>query len=320
MQFESESKEVNLSTQKKVLLIAGPTAVGKTALSLELAHQLNGEVISGDSMQVYRHLDVGTAKILPAQRQHVPHYLIDIKNVQQRFTVAEFVTRATALINDMTSRGKLPIIVGGTGFYLQSLLAGFKFGPTDANPDLAYRQRWFDLAAVNGNQAVWAALYDRDPQAAATIDAANLVRVVRALEYQHTSGQRFSAQTDQATDDLDALTICLTTDRELLYQRINQRVDQMLAGGLVEEARWLYDQNGRELPAGKGIGYHELFNYFEGQCDLDAAVALIKQDSRRYAKRQLTWFRNKMTVSWYDLLEHPEQRATIDRQISSWLN
>ena len=305
---------------KKVLLIAGPTAVGKTALSIELAQQLNGEVISGDSMQVYRHLDIGTAKVLPAERQGIPHYLIDIKTVQERFTVAEFVTRATALINEIQSRGKLPIIAGGTGFYLQSLLAGFQFGPTDVDPDLAYRQQWFDLAAEKGSQAVWDELSHIDPQAARAIEPQNTVRVVRALEYWHTSGELFSDQADQAQSPLDAYTICLTADRPLLYDRINQRVDLMLQAGLVEEAQWLYDQGGLNLAAGKGIGYHELFPYFEHRTDLATAVELIKRDSRRYAKRQLTWFRNKMQVDWFELLEHPDQRGVIDDQLASWLN
>jgi len=305
---------------QKVLLIAGPTAVGKTALSLTLAKQFNGEIISGDSMQVYRHLDIGTAKVLPAERAGIPHYLIDIKAVDQRFTVAEFVTRATDLINQIQSRGKLPIIVGGTGFYLQSLLAGYQFGPTEAAPDMAYRQQLFDLAAAEGPDAVWQQLQAIDPVAAATIEPQNTVRVVRALEYQRTSGQLFSAQADTPATALDALTICLTADRQLVYDRINQRVDQMMTAGLVAEAKWLYDQGGRDLPAGKGIGYHELFPYFVGQTDLATAVDLIKQDSRHYAKRQLTWFRNKMTVDWFNLLEHPDQQQDIQAQLASWLN
>lgn len=304
----------------KVLLIAGPTAVGKTALSLALAKQLNGEIISGDSMQVYRGLDIGTAKIMPAERQGIPHYLIDIKTIQQRFTVAEFVTRATDLINEITARGKLPIIVGGTGFYLQSLLAGYQFGQGEQAPDLPYRQQWFDLAASQGPQPVWDALQQVDPQAAAAIAPANVVRVVRALEYYHTSGQRFSAQADQATAQLDAYTLCLTAERGLLYERINQRVDLMLAAGLEQEARWLFDQQGATLPAGKGIGYHEFFPYFSGERTRQDAIDLVKRDSRRYAKRQLTWFRNKMTVDWVTLLEHPEQRAQIDQRLASWLN
>lgn len=308
------------TTKYKVLLIAGPTAVGKTALSLALAKQLNGEIISGDSMQVYRHLDIGTAKIMPAEQAGIPHHLIDIKDVNQRFTVAEFVSRATTLINGISARGKLPIIVGGTGFYLQSLLAGYQFGPADKAPDMMYRQVWFDRAAVEGPLVAWTALQERDPRAAAAIAPANLVRVVRALEYEHTTGQRFSDQADTVSETLDAYTLCLTADRTLLYNRINQRVDQMVAAGLAQEARWLFDQGGATLPAGKGIGYHEWFPYFDGERSLDETVAAIKQDSRRYAKRQLTWFRNKMTVDWVNLLEHPELRASIDQQLASWLS
>ena len=307
-------------TANKVLLIAGPTAVGKTALSIELAKKFNGEIISGDSMQVYRQLDIGTAKVMPAERQGIPHYLIDIKTVQERFTVAEFVTRATDLINQIQARGKLPIIAGGTGFYLQSLLAGYQFGTTETPPDMTYRQTWFDYAAVHGAPAVWQELQVIDPTAAAAIEPQNLVRVVRAMEYWHTSGQKFSDQADVAPRTLDAQTICLTTERPVLYDRINQRVDQMLTAGLVDEAKWLYDQGGADLPAGKGIGYHELFPYFDGERDLATAIDLIKQDSRHYAKRQLTWFRNKMTVDWYNLLQDPSQRTAIESKLASWLN
>ncbi|QLL40101.1 tRNA (adenosine(37)-N6)-dimethylallyltransferase MiaA [Lactiplantibacillus plantarum] len=307
-------------TKHKVLLIAGPTAVGKTALSLALAKQLNGEIISGDSMQVYRHLDIGTAKIMPEEQAGIPHHLIDIKNIDQRFTVAEFVSRTTALIIDISARGKLPIIVGGTGFYLQSLLAGYQFGPADNEPDMAYRQAWFDRAAVEGSDVAWMALKQRDPQAATAIAPANLVRVVRALEYVHTTGQLFSEQADTHGDTLDAYTLCLTAERALLYTRINQRVDQMVAAGLEQEARWLFDQGGAMLPAGKGIGYHEWFPYFNGEQARDESIANIKQDSRRYAKRQLTWFRNKMSVDWINLLEHPELRASIDQRLASWLS
>jgi len=307
-------------TANKVLLIAGPTAVGKTALSIELAKKFNGEIISGDSMQVYRQLDIGTAKVMPAERQGIPHYLIDIKTVQERFTVAEFVTRATDLINQIQARGKLPIIAGGTGFYLQSLLAGYQFGTTETTPDMTYRQTWFDYAAVHGAPAVWQELQVIDPTAAAAIEPQNLVRVVRAMEYWHTSGQKFSDQADVAPRTLDAQTICLTTERPVLYDRINQRVDQMLTAGLVDEAKWLYDQGGADLPAGKGIGYHELFPYFDGERDLTTAIDLIKQDSRHYAKRQLTWFRNKMTVDWYNLLQDPSQRTAIESKLASWLN
>ncbi|MFC6180914.1 tRNA (adenosine(37)-N6)-dimethylallyltransferase MiaA [Lactiplantibacillus daowaiensis] len=306
--------------RNQVLLIAGPTAVGKTALSLALARQFNGEVISGDSMQVYRHLDIGTAKVLPAEQAGIPHHLIDIKDVTERFTVAEFVTRATALINQLNTQGKLPIIVGGTGFYLQSLLAGYQFGPTDADPDMAYRQQWFDVAAEQGAQAVWDRLNQLDPAAAQVIEPQNTVRVVRALEYYHTSGQLFSAQADVATTALDAWTICLTTERAQLYERINQRVDQMMTAGLLDEAKWLYEQGGSQLPAGKGIGYHELFPYFAGDCTLPVAVDKIKLDSRHYAKRQLTWFRNKMTVDWYNLIEQPAELNNIKQKLASWLN
>lgn len=301
----------------KVLLIVGPTAVGKTALSLELAQRFNGEVISGDSMQVYRHLDIGTAKATPEEQQVVPHHLIDIVDVTERYSVAGFMHQATRQITAITARGHLPLLVGGTGFYLQALLDNLTLG-NDHYTDDTLRQKWHTYAEEHGRQALWDRLNDVDPPAAAKIPLNNERRVVRALEVYERTGKRFSAQ--QANAALfDPYIIGLTTARDVLYARINARVDAMIEAGLVDEARWLYEQGGAALPAGKGIGYKELYPYFAGQISLEDAVALVKRNSRRYAKRQLTWFRNQMTVHWYDLVAHPEQQHQIETDVNQWL-
>ncbi|HJC03367.1 MAG TPA: tRNA (adenosine(37)-N6)-dimethylallyltransferase MiaA [Candidatus Ligilactobacillus avistercoris] len=301
----------------KVLLIVGPTAVGKTALSLELAQRFNGEVISGDSMQVYRHLDIGTAKVTPEEQQVVPHHLIDIVDVTERYSVADFMHQATRQITAITARGHLPLLVGGTGFYLQALLDNLTLG-NDHYTDDTLRQKWHTYAEEHGRQALWNRLNDVDPPAAAKIPPNNERRVVRALEVYERTGKRFSAQQANAAP-FDPYIIGLTTAREVLYARINARVDAMVEAGLVDEAQWLYEQGGAALPAGKGIGYKELYPYFAGQSSLDGAVALIKRNSRRYAKRQLTWFRNQMTVHWYDLVAHPEQQHQIEADVNQWL-
>ena len=282
----------------KAIAIVGPTAVGKTALSIQLAHDLNGEVISGDSMQIYRHLDIGTAKITPAEMDGVPHHLIDIRNLNQRFSAAEFQKLANEQIDQIAARQHLPMVVGGTGFYLQTLTENLALG-ADHFDEQSQRIRdyWHQMADQKGPEAVWKQLYQKDPQAAKQIPVGNLRRVIRALEVIEKTGQLFSQQT-QTKSDNEFLLIGLTTERSVLYERINQRVDLMIKEGLLDEARWLYEQGGENYQSGKGIGYRELFPYFKGETTLADAIAKIKQDSRHYAKRQLTWFRNKMNVQW----------------------
>lgn len=303
----------------KVVAIVGPTAVGKTALSLEVAHVLNGEVISGDSMQVYRHLDIGTAKIKPTEMAGIHHHLIDICDVNQRYSAAQFKRQAEEQIKAITNRGHLPLIVGGTGFYLQTLTNNLTLGQDhfDARSE-EIRQKWHRLAKEKGEGYVFDQLAKLDPPTAAKISRSNLRRAIRALEVVEKTGHRFSDQPHlQATNDY--LLIGLTTARPVLYQRINHRVDLMMKEGLLDEARWLYDRGGSNLPAGKGIGYHELFPYLAGQCSLETAVNKIKQDSRHYAKRQLTWFRNKMDVQWFDLVQGTDDPQEINQIIREWL-
>lgn len=303
----------------KVVAIVGPTAVGKTALSIKLATDLNGEVISGDSMQVYRHLDIGTAKVTPEEMAGIPHHLIDICDVDEQYSVAKFKREANAWIKKISETKQLPLIVGGTGFYLQSLTNNLSLGGhQDHERSEKIRQYWQEILRENGAHYIWHELQRKDPQAAEAIPENNSRRVIRALEVIETSGQLFSEQRQAPSAD-DFLLIGLTTERPVLYERINQRVDLMIKSGLLDEARWLYDQGGLSLPAGKGIGYHELFPYFAGECSLDDAVAKIKRDSRHYAKRQLTWFRNKMNVHWFDIVSGQNDTNEIKQLISSWL-
>ncbi|MFD1455566.1 tRNA (adenosine(37)-N6)-dimethylallyltransferase MiaA [Levilactobacillus lanxiensis] len=301
----------------KVLAVVGPTAVGKTSLAVRLAQQLNGEIISGDSMQVYRHLDIGTAKATPAEQAAATHHLIDVRDVDQQFTVAQFVTAAQQLIQEITDRGHLPIIAGGTGFYLQALFDGLKLG-ADAPGDPAIRESLRAEAQANGAQALWQRLNGLDPVAAGKIPPTNVRRTVRALEVIQVTGQLFSHQ-NNGGPQYDELYLALNTDRNLLYDRINQRVDLMMTDGLLDEVRWLAAQGGTDLPAATGIGYRELLPVLEQPKRLPAAVDLIKQDSRHYAKRQLTWFRNQTTATWYDLVQHPEAYEQIMTQVTDWL-
>ncbi len=304
---------------QKVLAIVGPTAVGKTALSLELGRRFSGEVISGDSMQVYCGLDIGTAKATPAERAQLPHYLIDICQPSERYSVAQFKAAASDLIESIGAARHLPMIVGGTGFYLQSLTHALALGNDHFDDQsAAIRQRWHDVADRGGKEAVWQTLKAQDPAAAAKIPVANLRRVIRALEVIEKTGQPFSAQ-PQYAPAYDFFIIGLTTARPVLYQRINDRVDQMVAAGLLEEARRLYESGGEDLPAGKGIGYRELFPYFEGQVSLAAAIEKVKLDSRHYAKRQLTWFRNQEDCHWFDLVGQRNTTAEIEAAVSAWL-
>lgn len=302
---------------EKVLAIVGPTAVGKTALAIALAQEFNGEIISGDSMQVYRHLDIGTAKATPAEQAQATHHLIDVCDVNEQFTVAQFVAAAQRLITEIHDRGHLPIIAGGTGFYLQALFDGLRLG-SSAPGDPVVREKFRAIAAKEGPGVLWQRLADQDPLAASKIPVANVRRTVRALEVIAVTGRPFSHQADDGAQ-YDELYLALNTDRALLYDRINQRVDLMKTAGLTDEVAWLAAQGGTTLPAATGIGYRELLPVIDQPAAWPQAFEQIKQDSRHYAKRQLTWFRNQTTATWYDLVQHPEQRTVIDHQVSQWL-
>lgn len=280
-----------------VIVIVGPTAVGKTALSIAVAEKFSGEIISGDSMQVYKGLDIGTAKVTTEEMHTIPHYLIDEVEPQTPFTAAKFQKATKQYIHQIAGRANLPIIVGGTGLYIQSVFYDYNFG-TIAE-DRTYRKELEKL----DNDVLWEQLKALDSLSAERIHANNKQRVIRALEVIKATNKPFSAMHThkEPVADFRPLYIGLDLPREQLYTRINARVDLMLQAGLVEEARNLYEQGlDKNLPAMKGIGYKELFAFFEGDISLEAATDQIKQNSRRFAKRQLTWFRNRMDIHWLE--------------------
>ncbi|WP_026692392.1 tRNA (adenosine(37)-N6)-dimethylallyltransferase MiaA [Peribacillus kribbensis] len=287
--------------KEKLLVIIGPTAVGKTRLSVELAHRFNGEIISGDSMQIYKGLDIGTAKITSEEMMGIPHHLIDIKNPGESFNAAEFQSLASSLIADIAGRGKLPIIAGGTGLYIQSVLYGYQFPETPS--DEKYRCSLEQKAEKEGPEAVYELLKEIDPASAGRIPYQNTRRIIRALEIYHCTGKTMSEQMEDQPRELkyDASIIGLDMDRDMLYQRINDRVDMMMDLGLLDEVSALYQADLRDCQSIQAIGYKELYAYLDGKSSFEDAVESLKQNSRRYAKRQLTWFRNKLDVTWFEM-------------------
>ncbi|WP_275077524.1 tRNA (adenosine(37)-N6)-dimethylallyltransferase MiaA [Bacillus coahuilensis] len=288
-------------TKEKLLVIIGPTAVGKTELSIEVAKNYNGEIISGDSMQIYKGMDIGTAKIKEEEMQGIPHHLIDIRDPSESFSVAEFQKEVRTKIKEITSRGKLPIIVGGTGLYIQSVLFDYQFSEEPSNHPI--RESLELRLQEQGIDPLFRELEQLDPASARNIHPNNYRRVVRALEVYHTTGKTMSEhQANQLKDPLyDVTLIGLTMDRERLYERINYRVDLMMEEGLLEEVTRLYEAGVEGVQSIQAIGYKEIYDYLEGRATLEDAISTLKQNSRRYAKRQLTWFHNKMDVHWFDV-------------------
>lgn len=300
---------------KKVLVIAGPTAVGKTALSIRLAQQFNGEVISGDSMQIYRGLNIGTAKVTEEEKQDVSHHLIDICDIGDQYSVADFQTQARQKITEIYHRGNLPILVGGTGLYIQSLLYDYQLGAQ--KKDERIRQKYEEFAQDKGPEALFALLQEKDPLAATKIHMNNQRKVIRALEVMETTGESIAAPKKTPEKLYDSFMIGLTSERSVLYERINNRVEAMLQDGLANEAELV-----KQFPdsqAAKGIGYKEFFPYFSGEQSLAETIEQIKRNSRHYAKRQLTWFYNRMSFHWFDLLEDPQAFTEIENEVSHWL-
>ena len=287
----------------KVVAIGGPTATGKTALSVALAQHFDGEVISADSMQIYHGLDVGTAKVAPQECQGVPHHLVDILDPETPFSVADFVSAADACIRSITAAGRLPLVVGGTGLYITSLLNGMDFAPEKGDP--AIRQKLEQQAEAEGKEALYRELQAIDPEYAATVHPNNLPRVIRALELYRNTGRLMSEQRRQARRSeppYRSLCLCLGyRDRALLYRRIDERVDRMWDSGILDEARVVYDHRDTYRTAAQAIGYKEFFPYFDGTQSLDACLDRLKQASRNYAKRQLTWFRHQQDAVWLDV-------------------
>lgn len=294
-----------MSEKIKLIVVVGPTAVGKTALGIELAQQFNGEIISGDSQQVYRHLDIGTAKATPKEQAAAPHHLIDVRDVDANYSAYDFVAEASQAIMEIASRGKVPIIVGGTGLYLQSLLEGYHLGgEVDQEKVLAYRKTLEQLSDE--------VLFEKIAELGKKIPEINRRRAIRALEL-----AKFGQNLENKETNYEALLIGLNDDRQVLYDRINHRVDLMLEKGILDEAKWLYD-NHRNAQAARAIGYKELFPYFTGDASLEDCVEKLKQNTRRFAKRQLTWFRNRMAVNFYTVSE-ADFKETVIQDVNEFL-
>ena len=288
--------------EKNMVILTGPTAVGKSALSIALAKALDTGIISADSMQVYKHMDIGSAKITPEEMQGVPHALIDVYEPDEPFHVVQFQHDAKAAMEQLWDKGQLPLIVGGTGFYIQALLYDVDFSEEDA--DLKLRQKYAQLAQSEGAEALHAQLAQVDPQAAGQIHANNIKRVIRALEFYEKTGTPISAHNaaERAKQSPYGFAYFVLTDRrEHLYERIDARVDAMMEQGLLGEVKKLRDMGyTRDLVSMQGLGYKELLAYLDGECSLDEAVYMIKRDTRHFAKRQLTWFRRERDVIWVD--------------------
>ena len=288
--------------QKPMIILTGPTAVGKSALSVELAKKINGAVISADSMQVYRHMDIGSAKITPEEMQGVTHYMIDELEPDEEFHVVRFVTMAKEYLKEIYADGKIPIIAGGTGFYIQAVLRGIDFTENEENTE--YRKKLELLAEEQGPESLHEMLKKVDLVSAENIHANNIKRTIRALEYYELTGEPISVHNErekERTSPYNFSYFVLTDDREKLYARIEDRIDEMMSQGLVDEVRQLKDMGCRKgMTSMQGLGYKEILEYLDGECSLEDAVYTLKRDTRHFAKRQLTWFRRESEVTWID--------------------
>ncbi len=293
------------STDCPLIAIVGPTAVGKTALAVRLCQEFDGEVISADSRQVYRGIDIGTAKPTPEERQQAPHHLIDVVDPDEEFTLAEFQACAYAAIDDVLRRGRLPFLVGGTGQYVRAVLEGWTVPRVPPNWPL--RQELHRQAEELGPEALHARLAEVDPQAARKIDSRNVRRVIRALEVYQATGVPISHWQRRQPPPYRVLRIGLTMPRHELYHCIDARVDHMMEAGLLEEVRRLVEQGyGWDLPAMSGLGYAQLGRYLRGEVSLEEAVRLIKHDTRRFVRHQYNWFRlNDPLIHWFDVRTDP---------------
>ncbi len=303
--------------KSKIVVIVGPTASGKTAMGVALAKKLNGEVVSADSMQIYKHMNIGTAKVTSEEMQGVPHHLIDCVPPDEEFSVAKYKAAALEAIEEILSKGKLPIIIGGTGLYINSLSLPWDFQKKDS--DETIRWRLTAEAEVLGNDALYERLKLVDPATAEIVHPNNLNRIIRALEIYELTGKpksHFDEESRKQEVPYDYIMIGLDWDRETLYNRINHRVDRMIEEGLIEETKMLiergYDWN---LTSLKAIGYKELKPYLEGESTLAEVVSILKRDSRHYAKRQMTWFRKDERIQWLKM----DERSNLETQVMECL-
>lgn len=288
-----------------LIILTGPTAVGKSALSIELAKRIGGEIISADSMQVYRHMDIGSAKIMPEQMEGIPHHLIDVLEPTEEFNVVTFQEMAKEALRGIYGRGHIPIVAGGTGFYIQALLYDIDF--TENDGDTGLREELERIAAAQGSEVLFERLRQIDPESCEVIHANNSKRVIRAIEFYEKTGMKISEHNKMQrcnSSPYRFVYFVISDDRSRLYRKIEQRVDAMLEQGLVEEVSGLLARGcTREMVSMQGLGYKEIIDYLEGRSTLEDAVYRIKRDTRHFAKRQLTWFRRERDVIW---LEKPE--------------
>ncbi|WP_188455626.1 tRNA (adenosine(37)-N6)-dimethylallyltransferase MiaA [Virgibacillus oceani] len=300
--------------KKTVIVIVGPTAVGKTRLSIEIAKAFNGEIISGDSMQVYKGMDIGTAKITIEEMQGIPHYMLDIKEPDEEFSVADFQHYVQKYIDVITENKHLPIIAGGSGLYIQAALYNYHF--SGQKRDILLSKQLEEQIAIEGPVPLYNYLNEIDPVQAGKIHPNNHRRLIRAIEIYETTGMTMSEYQESQTKDspYNPIFIGLEMDRKLLYDRINERIDRMMENGLLDEVKTLYNRGFADSQSISAIGYKEFIPYFNGEQGLDMSIEQLKQNSRRYAKRQYTWFKNKMNVNWYSLTP-----STINEKIQNIL-
>lgn len=298
---------------KPLIILTGPTAVGKTALSIRLAKAVNGEIISADSMQVYKMMDIGTAKITPEEMQDVKHYLIDEFMPDEDFNVVKFKQLALTYMEEIYAKGKIPIIVGGTGFYIQAILNDIDFTETDE--DTSYREHLRQVADERGAEFLYEQLREIDEEATKTIHQNNVKRVIRALEYYHQTGKKISEHNEeqkQKESPYNFAYFVLNHDRNILYDRIEKRIDIMMEQGLVGEVSSLYNKGyTKDLVSIQGLGYKEIIDYLEGECTLEEAIYVLKRDTRHFAKRQLTWFKREKEVIWLNKSEFDDSEDAI---------
>ena len=301
-------------SMKPLIILTGPTAVGKTALSIGLAKAVDGEIISADSMQVYRKMNIGTAKIEPSEMQGVRHHLIDILDPGEEFNVVLFKRYALEAMEDIYSRGKIPVIVGGTGFYIQALLYDIDF--EDNDNDMSYREELQRLAAKKGNSYIHDMLSKVDPESAEKIHENNVKRVIRALEFYRKTGMKISEHNEteaQKESPYNFEYFVLNDDRSKLYDRIDRRIDIMLEQGLEAEVRQLVSEGySRDLVSMQGLGYKEIIDYIQGRCSFEEAVYTLKRDTRHFAKRQITWFKREKHVTWVNKNEYDSESCILE--------
>ena len=288
--------------KRPMIILAGPTAVGKTAASIRLAKAVGGEIISADSMQVYRHMDIGSAKITPEEMEGVPHHLVDVLEPEEDFNVVRFQQMAKTAAEEIYARGRIPIAAGGTGFYIQALLYDIDF--TENDGDSSFRRELEKTAEEKGGEYLHALLQEADPEAALQIHPHNIKRMIRALEFHHQTGGKISEHNEREREKESPYQYAyfvLTDERSRLYDRIDRRVDLMMEEGLLDEVRFLKERGvRRDSTAMQGLGYKELYACLDGEYPLEEAVRIIKRDTRHFAKRQLTWFKRERDVIWAD--------------------